>query len=142
MNSRSLAEAEETEEYGLEGREEGCLSVFKGWGGKRQQKQKQQQQWGLQWEKYQQHYEVGLSLPSLSMRGRGLSERTKEKKTIPDKEERRDGEKEKREQEGKDTRGGQREGLKKQPQLETDEELRRSLMGESDKAAQTHGGQN
>lgn len=45
------------------------------------QQQQQQQQWGLQWEKYQQHYGVELSLPSLSMRGRGLSEHTKEEKT-------------------------------------------------------------
>lgn len=51
------------------------------------QQQQQQQQWGLQWEKYRQHYEVGLSLPSLSMRGKGLSQHTKEKKdTSPDKE--------------------------------------------------------
>lgn len=35
---------------------------------------------GLQWEKYQPHYGVDLSLPSLSMRGRGLSESTKGKR--------------------------------------------------------------
>lgn len=57
--------------------------------------QQQKQQWGLQWEKYQQHYGVGLSLPSLSMRGRGLSEHTKGRKTQSQtKSNRRDGEKE------------------------------------------------
>lgn len=44
-------------------------------------------QGGLQWEKYQPHYGVGLSLPLLSMRGRGLSESTKGGKgTITDRE--------------------------------------------------------
>ena len=80
----------------------------------------QQQQWGLQWEKYQQHYGVGLSLPSLSMRGRGLSEHTKGKKTQSQtKSNGRDGWKERggeRERERETTheelREGQREGLK------------------------------
>lgn len=43
----------------------------------RVQQQQQQQQWGLQWEKYRWHYGAGLRLPSASMRGKGLSERTK-----------------------------------------------------------------
>lgn len=74
-----MAELEETEKYGLGGREGGGVSLsifFYGCRGVQQQ-----QQWGLQWEKYQQYYGVGLSLPSLSMRGRGLSEHTKGKKT-------------------------------------------------------------
>lgn len=81
----------------------------------------QQQQWGLQWEKYQQYYGVGLSLPSLSMRGRGLSEHTKGKKTQSETknngrdggmEGRREGE---REITHKEPRDGQREGLKSIP---------------------------
>jgi len=71
--------------------------------------------------KYQQHYEVGLSLPSLSMRGRGPSEHTKGEKTQSQtKNNARDGGKErgkKRERETthKKARDGQREGLKSIP---------------------------
>lgn len=70
LNLSPAGRVEEAEEDGSEGREKGRLYIFYVCVGV----------WGLQWEKYQPHYGVGLSLPSLSMRGRGLSDSTKGEK--------------------------------------------------------------
>lgn len=59
---------QETEESPSEGREKGRLSVYLYVGG------------GASGKNISPHYGVGLSLPSLSMRGRGLSESTKGEK--------------------------------------------------------------
>lgn len=100
LNGRSLAELEETTKY-----EFGVFSFFL-----HACRGSAAATVGSPVGKYQQHYGVGLSLPSLSMRGRGLSERTKGEKTQSQtKNNARDGGKER----GKKRERGEKQHVKK-----------------------------